>query len=124
MNMTTLKGILSRKKGAVAEYPFGPEVLVYKVGGKIFALVREDADPIHINLKCPPDEAEALRAQYDAVQPGYHMNKRHWNTVTLDGTIDDATVRGMIDLSYDLIVQSLPRVERERLGLAPKARRK
>lgn len=124
MNLSTLKGILSRKKEAVAEYPFGPEVLVYKVGGKIFALVPEDDGPLRMNLKCPPDEAEMLRAQYDAVQPGYHMNKRHWNTVTLDGTIDDATVRGMIDLSYDLIVQSLPRAERERLGLAPKSIRK
>ena len=115
MKLDKLKTYLSAKAGAVEEFPFGPETLVYKVGGKIFVLVAIDSDPLRINLKCDPDEAEALRAMYPSVIPGYHMNKRHWNTVILDGTIEEDVVFGMVDVSYDLIVKSLTKAVRESL---------
>ncbi len=100
------------KPGAEASTPFGPEVLVYKVGGKMFALTDPGAFPPRINLKCDPDRAAALREENDAVIPGYHMNKRHWNTVTLDGSLTPALVADLIDHSYDLVVASLPKGKR------------
>ena len=101
--------------GAVEDYPFGDDVAVFKVGGKMFALVMLTGDPGSVNLKCDPDWALELRAMYPAVRPGYHMNKRHWNTVELDGTVDDVELREMIDHSYELVVRGLPRRERDRL---------
>ena len=115
VKLDKLKDYFSAKAGAVEEFPFGPETLVYKVGGKIFVLVAIDSDPLRINLKCDPDEAEALRAMYSSVIPGYHMNKRHWNTVILDGSIEEDVVLGMVDVSYDLIVKSLTKAVREEL---------
>jgi predicted DNA-binding protein (MmcQ/YjbR family) len=91
------------------EYPFGPQVAVYKVAGKMFALLSEDEDPQRVSLKLPPDEVEALKAQYEGtVLPGYHLNKRHWVTVLLDGVLDENEVRSLIEESYDLIVAALP----------------
>jgi predicted DNA-binding protein (MmcQ/YjbR family) len=101
--------------GAVEDYPFGDGVAVFKVGGRMFALVPLEGDPVTVNLKCDPDLALALRAQYAAVRPGYHQNKRHWNTVELDGSIEDDELREMIDHSYELVVDGLPRAERARL---------
>jgi predicted DNA-binding protein (MmcQ/YjbR family) len=92
----------------VEDTPFGPEVLVFKVGGKLFALTNPGDMPPTMNLKCDPERALALRDQYAAIQPGYHMNKRHWNTVTLDGTVPAAVVIGLIDHSYALVVRGLP----------------
>ena len=106
---------LGRKRGAREEFPFGPHTLVFKVGGKMFALMTMDENPPKVTLKCDPMEAEALRAVYNAVQPGRYMHKAHWNTVTLDGSIPDATVREMLDDSYALIVQGLRRSDREAL---------
>jgi predicted DNA-binding protein (MmcQ/YjbR family) len=100
---------------AVEDYPFGDDVAVFKVEGKIFALVMLAGEPGRVNLKCDPDWALELRAQYDAVQPGYHQNKRHWNTIVLDGSIDDAEVQEMIQHSYDLVVSKLPKSKRARL---------
>ena len=114
MKLTELKKRLDRKKGSVEEYPFGPGAAVYKVGGKIFAIVAVDSDPLSISLKCDPMEAEALRAEYPSITPGYHLNKRHWNTVTLEGSVPSELVEDMIDASYDLIVASLPKAEREK----------
>ena len=88
---------------------------VYKVVGKMFALVPLDADPLAISLKCEPGQALLLRDVYPAVQPGYHMNKTHWNTVTLDGTIPEPEIWGMIDDSYDLVVAGLSRAQRAAL---------
>ncbi|MBA2528807.1 MAG: MmcQ/YjbR family DNA-binding protein [Euzebyales bacterium] len=105
------------KPGAVAEQPFGPGVAVYKAGGRMFALVTLDGAP-EISLKCDPDDALELRAVYDAVRPGYHLNKRHWNTVTVDGSIPDDEVIEMIDRSYGLVVAALPRRVRDGLGRA------
>ena len=101
--------------GAVEEYPFGDEVAVFKVGGKMFALVMLEGEPGFVNLKCDPDLALELRARYAAVEPGYHANKRHWNTVELDGTVDGGELREMIERSYELVVSALPRRQRERL---------
>ena len=103
--------------GTVEDYPFGDDVAVYKVGGRMFALVSLVGDPGSVNLKCDPELAVALRARYAAVRPGYHQNKRHWNTVELDGSIPAAEVSEMIELSYELVVSALPRADRARLGL-------
>ena len=89
--------------------PFGPDVLVFKVGGKMFALTALDEMPTTANLKCDPDWALDLRDRYEEVRPGYHMNKKHWNTVEIEGTIPDAELRKMIDHSYDLVVETLPK---------------
>lgn len=102
-----------RKKGAVEDYPFGPEVCVMKVGGKMFALFGITARPLGINLKCDPFLAMDLRERYAAVEPGYHMNKVHWNTVTLDGSIPRRELLAMIDHSYDLVLKSLSVKRRE-----------
>src|SRR5256885_13757307 len=91
---------------------FGETVLVFKVAGKMFALMSLDEVPATANLKCDPDLALELRDRYEKVQPGYHMNKKHWNTVEIESGIPDAELRKMIDHSYDLVVQSLPRANR------------
>ena len=102
--------------GAVEDYPFGDGVAVYKVGGRMFALVSLDGDPGSVNLKCDPDLVLELRARYPAVRPGYHQDKRHWNTVELDGSIPESELREMIEQSYELVVSRLPRADRARLG--------
>lgn len=101
--------------GAAEEYPFGDGVAVFKVGGRIFALIGLDGNPGSVSLKCDPGLALEWRARYSAVRPGYHLNKRHWNTVELDGSVDDDEMREMIDHSYDLIVRRLPRSVRDGL---------
>ena len=101
--------------GAIEDYPFGDGVAVFKVGGRMFALVSLEGSPGFVNLKCDPELALHWRARYAAVRPGYHANKRHWNTVDLDGSLDDGELPEMIDHSYQLIVDGLPRAERARL---------
>ena len=112
INFETLLSYLLQKPGASEDFPFDNVTLVVKVSGKMFVLVGINNDPLRINLKCEPIKAEFLRQQYPAVLPGYHMNKRHWNTVVLDDTIVDAEIYGMIDDSYDLVVQGLPKAKR------------
>jgi len=107
--------------GAVEEFPFGPETSVFKVGGKLFAITRLASRPLKVSLKCEPPLAEQLRASYDEIEPGYHLNKRHWNTVDVEGTLPSTMVRDMIEDSYDLVAASLPRRVREELGWAPEA---
>jgi len=97
------------KPRATEGTPFGPDVLVFKVGGKMFALAALDEVPTTVNLKCDPDLALDLRDRYEQVTPGYHMNKKHWNTVEIETGIPDAEVRKMIDHSYDLVANSLPK---------------
>jgi predicted DNA-binding protein (MmcQ/YjbR family) len=106
------------KPGATEGTPFGETVIVFKVGGKMFALASLDEVPTTVNLKCDPDLALELRDRYEQVQPGYHMNKKHWNTVELGTGIPDAEIKKMIDDSYELVVQSLPKKQRERLDVA------
>lgn len=107
----TLYDYLIQKRGATETFPFGEDVLVMKVMGKMFALIRINEIPTKINLKCHPERALALRAQYDAIQPGYHMSKQHWNTITV-GDIPMSLVFELIDHSYDLVVASLKKAER------------
>lgn len=102
------------KPGAEETTPFGPDVLVYKVGGKMFGLTAPEEFPSRINLKCDPERSIGLREEYEAIIPGYHMNKRHWNTLILDGSLPASLVRELIDHSYDLVVASLPKKWRER----------
>ena len=104
------------KPGAQETFPFGEEALVFKVAGKMFALTNVERLPLSVSLKCDPDRAVELRERYAAVQPGYHLNKAHWNTVELDGSIPDADVRSWIDDSYELVVRGLPRGDRDALG--------
>jgi predicted DNA-binding protein (MmcQ/YjbR family) len=89
---------------------------VFKVAGKMFALSSLDARPLEVSVKCDPELAGDLRATYDAIRPGYHLNKRHWNTITLDGSIPDETLVQLLEDSYDLVVAGLPRAQREALG--------
>ncbi|PRH80257.1 DNA-binding protein [Streptomyces solincola] len=99
----------------VEDFPFNPETSVFKVAGKLFALSALGARPLTVNLKCDPDDAVRLRAEHpDAIAPGYHMNKRHWNTVTV-GALPDTRLRELIEDSYDLVVAGLPRAVRLRL---------
>ncbi|MFI5639003.1 MmcQ/YjbR family DNA-binding protein [Streptomyces goshikiensis] len=99
---------------AVEEFPFTPQTSVFKVMGKVFALSALDGEPLKVNLKCEPELAVRLREEHAAIVPGYHMNKRHWNTVTVSG-LPDALVRELVEDSYDLVVAGLPRAERLRL---------
>ncbi|MET8881361.1 MmcQ/YjbR family DNA-binding protein [Streptomyces rubiginosohelvolus] len=99
---------------SVEEFPFGPETSVFKVLGKMFALTALEARPLTVNLKCDPDEAIRLRETHTAIVPGWHMSKRHWNTVTVSG-VPDRLLREMIEDSYDLVVAGLPKAERLRL---------
>lgn len=99
-------------KPATAEcFPFDENTLVFKVAGKMFALT-DIVDAFSINIKCDPETAIGLREHYDCVQPGYHMNKKHWNTIIIDGSVSDALLREWIDSSYDLIVSSLSKGQR------------
>jgi predicted DNA-binding protein (MmcQ/YjbR family) len=107
--------LCSALPGALEDYPFGDEAAVFKVGGKMFALVMLSGEPGSVNLKCDPDWAVELRELHEAVRPGHHMNKRHWNTVDLDESIDDEDVCEMVEHSYELVVAGLPRRERDRL---------
>jgi len=103
------------KPGAAEDYPFGDEVAVFKVAGRMFALVPLGEAPGSVSLKCDPELAVALRGRYTGVRPGYHLSKRHWNTVTLDGSVPDEEVLELIDHSYDLVLAQLTRTQRDQL---------
>jgi predicted DNA-binding protein (MmcQ/YjbR family) len=111
-----LRDYLLSFTGAEETFPFNPETSVFKVGGKMFALSRLGEESLRVSLKCEPRLAEALREAHAAVIPGYHLNKRHWNTVILDGSLSEEVVREMIEDSYDLVVSKLPKAERAALG--------
>jgi predicted DNA-binding protein (MmcQ/YjbR family) len=117
MTAAALRRACLEMPGAEETFPFGPENSVFKVEGKIFAIspLRHE-NPLRISLKCEPGLAEQLRAGHAAITPGYHLNKRHWNTVVVDGSIPDAMVRDMIEDSYDLIVARLPKRRQQALG--------
>jgi predicted DNA-binding protein (MmcQ/YjbR family) len=115
MDIETLRSYCLSKKEVTEGFPFGETTLVFKVKGKIFLLVSLEESPLRFNAKSDPDKALEWREAYESVIPGYHMNKKHWNTVILDGRVPSKQVREMIDDSYTLIVASLP--ARERQGL-------
>ena len=108
MDLAQFREYCLNKPGAAEGMPFGPDVLVFKVGGKMFALAALDEMPTTVNLKCDPDWALDLRDRYEEVRPGYHMNKKHWNTVEIESSIPDSELRKMIDHSYDLVIETLP----------------
>lgn len=112
MNFEQIRAYLLSKPLAAEDFPFDTTTLVLKVGGKMFAALGVNDDPLRVNLKCEPLKAEMLREKYPAVLPGYHMNKRHWNTVVVDGSIPEAELRAMIDESYELVVKGLPKAKR------------
>lgn len=115
MDLDAIRTYCLSKPAAEETLPFGPNVLVFKVAGKVFLLVPLDTEELQFNAKCDPEEAEELRERYPGVQPGYHMNKKHWNTITVDGSVSAALLKKWIDQSYDLVVKSLPVKTRETL---------
>ena len=119
MDAAELQSWCVQQAGAIEDFPFGPETSVFKVAGKMFALSALDHTPLKVSVKCEPELAVALRDSYPAIRPGYHLNKRHWNTITLDGSLPDQLVRDLIEDSYDLVVSALPKRVQEQLGWAP-----
>jgi predicted DNA-binding protein (MmcQ/YjbR family) len=111
VNLEGFREYCLSKLGASEGAPFGETVLVFKVGGKIFALASLDDVPARANLKCDPDLALELRDRYEQVRPGYHMNKKHWNTIEIEAGIPDAEIRKMIDHSYNLVAKKLPKAK-------------
>ena len=114
MDIESFRAYCLAKPGVTEELPFDNQTLVFKVMGKMFALT--DIDQFaSVNLKCDPEEAALLREQHEGVRPGYHMNKKHWNTVMTDGSINDQLLATWIDDSYELVVAKLPKREQARL---------
>jgi len=110
MNIQAFYDYCLAKKGVTEHFPFDEDTLVFKVGGKMFALsslTQWEKGEASVNLKCDPDRALELRAQYEAIEPGYHMSKVHWNTVAVDGDVPEKTFRELIDHSYELVFKSL-----------------
>jgi predicted DNA-binding protein (MmcQ/YjbR family) len=119
MDATELRRWCLQHAGAIEDFPFGPAHPVFKVASTIFALRALARAPLEVSVKCEPELAAQLRHTYPAIRPGYHLNKRHWNTITLDGSLPDQLVRDVIEDSYDLIVSALPRRLRQQLGWPP-----
>jgi len=117
MNIQNIRDYCLNKKAATEDYPFDEFTLVFKVAGKMFALVSLEKIPLQINLKCEPEKAIELREEYESVSPGYHMNKKYWNTITLDGSIKWNEIINWIDNSYDEVVKGLKKSEREKIFL-------
>ncbi|NOZ07368.1 MAG: MmcQ/YjbR family DNA-binding protein [FCB group bacterium] len=116
MTLEKLKRKLLTKKRAVETYPFDEVTMVIKVMNKMFALVAVDKTPLRINLKCDPDDAQVLRNMYPSIIPGYYMNKEHWNTIILDGSVPEEVLDKLIEDSYRLVVKGLRKADREKLG--------
>lgn len=109
MHIESLRDYCLSKPNVTEELPFGPDTLVFKVNGHAFCLVGLDNDPLSFNVKCDPDKAIELREHHTAVQPGYHMNKRHWNTIVVDGALSDEFLQEQIDHSYELNATKKPK---------------
>ncbi len=114
MNLEFISEYCLSKKGAVEDFPFDEDTLVFKVGGKMFALIPLEKIPLQINLKCDPEKAMELREQFEDVQPGWHMSKTYWNTILLDGNIRWNDLKDWIDHSYDEVVKGLKKSERDK----------
>ncbi|HTK99587.1 MAG TPA: MmcQ/YjbR family DNA-binding protein [Pseudomonadales bacterium] len=117
MDFDGARAYLLQRPEAVEDFPFGPDTYVYKIRGRMFALLVENDDVARMNVKCDPDEALFLRDTFAAVIPGYHMNKTHWNTVILDGSIPRGEIERMVDRSYGLVVRRLKKAERTALEM-------
>jgi predicted DNA-binding protein (MmcQ/YjbR family) len=117
MQLLQARRYLLAKPEAYEDFPFGPEVAVMKIGKKMFATLSERSGTASMNLKCEPREALILRQIFPAVRPGWHMNKQHWNTVILDGSIPGGEIERMIDNSFALVVRGLPRAVRQALEI-------
>lgn len=116
MHIEFLREYCLNKPGAGESMPFDDTTLVFKVMGKMFLLAGLDESPLEFNVKCDPEKAIELRAQYACVKPGYHMNKKYWNTIVVDGSVSDTLLLEWIDQSYRLVVSGLPRAKRKALG--------
>ena len=112
-----LRALCLGLRGAREEFPFSPGLSVFKVGAKMFALSDLEGQPLQVSVKCEPEVGQQLRATYRSIAPGYHLNKRHWLTITLDGTVPDPLVTELVEGSYDLVAASLPRATRRALGV-------
>ena len=115
MDLESLRNYCLTKKSASEDMPFGEDTLVFIVLGKIFALTSLDTEGCRVNLKCNPDYAIELREKFEDIQPGYHMNKKHWNTVNCENGLDSALIKSLIDHSYELIVESMTKAQRDLL---------
>ena len=119
MNPAALRDQCLSFPGTEETFPFGPNTSVFKVSGRMFALSQLAADELQVSVKCEPALAEQLREAHAEVIPGYHLNKRHWNTIILGGALPDQTIKDMIEDSYDLVVSALPQSRRRALGWKP-----
>lgn len=115
LNLEQTREYCLKKKGVTEEFPFDEETLVFKVAGKIFLLASLETIPLQINLKCDPEKAIELREEYDSVQPGYHMNKKHWNTIIIDGKVSHHKLFEWIDDSYSLVIAGFTTSKRKLL---------
>ena len=116
MERQAVEAYLGQFKGSESSFPFGPEALVYKVMGKMFALVSQDDTPTRVTLKCLPEDAALLVGQYDSVVPGYYMNKKHWITISLTGELSSEMLSAFADDSYNLIVNKLTKKDKAALA--------
>ncbi len=112
MNIEQFRAYCLSKPGVSEDFPFDESTLCFRVAGKIFALTNLESERLKVNLKCEPSYALQLRERYEEVQPGWHMNKKHWNTIDFEGTISDAVLRSWIDHSYEQVVRTLSRTQR------------
>jgi predicted DNA-binding protein (MmcQ/YjbR family) len=117
LSLETFKNYCLSKNGVTEYFPFDDETLVFKVGPKMFALTNINKPILEVNLKCEPFMAEDLRRDFDAIRPGYHMNKKHWNTIVLDGSIPEEQIFFLVDLSYELVYKKLTKNEKEALQI-------
>jgi len=115
MNIEELRDYCNSKKGVEEGFPFGPEHIVFKVMGKVFLIASIDEHPLRFNAKCDPEKAVELRERYACVVPGYHMNKKHWNSIIADGSVNVGLLQEWITHSYDLIVNKLPRQQQQQM---------
>ncbi len=115
MNIEEIREYCLSKRGVIEDFPFDEETLVLKVLGKMFALISLEKIPLQLNLKCDPEQAVELREKYESVLPGYHMNKKHWNSIIVDGSIHSNEIKNLIDNSYTLVEQGLKKSDGEKL---------
>jgi predicted DNA-binding protein (MmcQ/YjbR family) len=116
MNIEELREYCILKKGVTESLPFGPETLVFKIMGKVFLLTGIEGTPLQFNVKCDPEKAIEQREQYTCVLPGYHMNKKHWNTIIIDGSVSIKLLQEWITDSYNLVVSGLTKKEKQELS--------